>query len=151
MDKASRILLSILAVFLVSAAFSSPVLAIVPEVRSVVPHDVGGSIYLNVTVYHTPEITDHHVDTIRVIMGSNTTDMNIGVQPLTPQNTFSVTYDLGQVQGTPNITVEAHCIVNGWSIVDWLGTIPEYTLPVLLVALAFICLSVVLVRRAKVR
>jgi len=150
MAKASRILVSLI-VILASTALSSPVLAVVPEVRNVVPSDVGGSAYLNVTVYHTPEIADHYVDMIRVTMGSNTTTLTISVQSLTPQDTFTVSYDLGPTQGTPNVTVEAHCIIHGWSAVNWSGTVPEYSLTALLMTLALISASGVFLYRKNKR
>ena len=150
MAKASRILVSLI-VILASTALSSPVLAVVPEVRNVVPSDVGGSAYLNVTVYHTPEIADHYVDMIRVTMGSNTTTLTISVQSLTPQDTFTVPYDLGPTQGTPNVTVEAHCIIHGWSAVNWSGTVPEYSLTALLMTLALISASGVFLYRKNKR
>ena len=140
-----------LIVILASTALSSPVLAVVPEVRNVVPSDVGGSAYLNVTVYHTPEIADHYVDMIRVTMGSNTTTLTISVQSLTPQDTFTVPYDLGPTQGTPNVTVEAHCIIHGWSAVNWSGTVPEYSLTALLMTLALISASGVFLYRKNKR
>lgn len=140
-----------LAVILASTAFSSPVLAIVPEVRNVVPYDVGGSTYLNITVYHTPEIADHYVNMINVTMGSNTTTLTIGVQSLTPQDTFTVSYDLGPTQGTPSITVKAHCVIHGWSVVDWSGAVPEYCLPVLLMAPVLVSASAVFLHRKNKR
>lgn len=145
-----QILVSLIVV-LASTAFSSPVLAVVPEVRNVVPYDVGGSTYLNITVYHTPEIADHYVDMIKVTMGSNTTTLTIGVQSLTPQDTFTVSYDLGPTQGTPSITAEAHCIIHGWSTMNWSGTVPEYSLPVVLMTLALVSASAVFLHRKNKR
>lgn len=140
-----------LVVILASTAFSSPVLAVVPEVRNVVPYDVGGSTYLNITVYHTPEIAGHYVNLISVTMGSNTTTLTIGVQSLTPQDTFTVSYDLGPTQGTPSITVQAHCTVNGWSAVNWSGTVPEFSLLPLLMALVLFGASAVFFHRKNKR
>lgn len=148
--KASRILVFLIVV-LASTAISSPVLAVVPEVRNVVPYDVSGSTYLNITVYHTPEIADHYVDMVDVTMGSNTTTLTIGVQSLTPQDTFTIPYDLGPTQGTPSITVRARCVLNGWSTVNWSGTVPEYSLPVLLMALALASASTVFLHRKNKR
>ena len=150
MAKASRILVSLIVV-LASTTFCSPVLAVVPEVRNVVPSGVGGSTYLNITVYHSPEIADHYVDMIRVTMGSNITTLTIGVQSLTPQDTFTVSYDLGATQGTPSITVEAHCIIHGWSAVNWSGTVPEYSLLTLLMTLVLISASGVFLYRKNKR
>jgi hypothetical protein len=148
--KALQILVSLIVV-LASTVFSSPVLAVVPEVRNVVPYDVGGSTYLNITVYHTPEIADHYVNMINVTMGSNTTTLTIGVQSLTPEDTFTVSYDLGPTQGTPGITVQAHCTVNGWSAVNWSGTVPEFSLLPLLMALALLGASAVFLHQKNKR
>jgi len=128
-------MLVLVASVLFGCGFVVPVFAVVPEVRSVVPWNSGGSTVLNVTVYHTPEISLHYVDAVEVTMGANTTDLTIGVQNLSPDSTFTVSYDLGPVSGAPAITVKAHCSVNGWSTVDWSGTIPEFRLPVLLLTL----------------
>ena len=129
------------------ASFKSPAFAIVPEVRNVVAYDVGGSTYLNITIYHYPEDLSHYVNATEVIMGSNTTDLTIGVQTLNASNMFTISYDLGPVVGTPTITVKAHCIVNGWSTVDWTGQVPEFSLPTLLLIFALSASIAVLVFR----
>jgi len=88
---------------------------------------------------------------INVTMGSNTTTLTISVQSLTPQDTFTVSYDLGPTQGTPSITAEAHCTFNGWSTVNWSGTVPEYSLPVVLMTLALVSASAVFLHRKNKR
>ena len=95
--------ISIVVVFFVCLA--NPVFAIVPVVQNVVVYDVGGTTYLNVTVFHDPEIVSHYVNVIEVSYGSNTTDMTIGVQPST---TFTITYVVGPVTDSPTATVKAH-------------------------------------------
>jgi hypothetical protein len=135
---------------LLSVGFAGQAFAIQPQVRNVVPYNVGGSTFLNVTVYHYPEDASipHYVDKIEVTMGGNTTDMSIGVQTLSADNTFNVTYNLGPISGTPTITVRAHCIVNGWSTpYDWTGTVPEFPVPMLLIALALCASGVVYASR----
>lgn len=141
MEKSSKlsstIILTILVLLCVSLA--RPAFAIQPKVQSVVPYSVGNDTRLNVTVYHYPEDASipHYVNVIEVTMGANTTDLTIGVQPLSPDNTFTVSYNLGPISGSPTITVKAHCIVNGWSTpFDWTGAIPEFSVLTLLVALA---------------
>ena len=129
------------------ASFASPAFAIVPEVRNVVAYDVGGSTYLNVTVYHTPEQADHYVNSIEAIMGSNTTDLIIGVQTLNASDMFTISYDLGPVSGTPTITVKAHCNIHGWSTVNWTGQVPEFSLTMLLLIFALNASIAVLIFR----
>jgi hypothetical protein len=128
---------------LLSGGFAGRTFAIQPQVRNVVPYNIGGSTFLNVTVYHYPEDASipHHVDKIEVTTGGNTMDMSIGVEPPSADNTFNVTYNLGPVSGTPTITVRVHCIVNGWSTpYDWTGTVAEFPVPTLVVVFA-LCAS----------
>jgi hypothetical protein len=130
--------LSILVIsFLLSTVPVKSSFAIVPEVQSVVVFNEGDSTFLNITIYHYPEETEtpHYVDIIRVTVGDNVTELPIGVQPLTPQNTFTIIYDLGPVSGTPTVLVEAHCTVNGWSTINWSGQIPEFSSSTLLLVL----------------
>jgi hypothetical protein len=151
MDKALRV--SILVVsFLLGAVLVKPSFAIVPEVQNVIVYKDGDSTFLNITIFHYPEetTTPHYVDIIRVTVGGNTTELQIGVQPLTQQNTFVITYDLGPVSGTPTALVEAHCIVNGWSSKNWSGQVPEYSLPTLLLMLT-LGTSLILAASRKVR
>jgi len=147
----SRLMLLVAALFL-CGSLVSPAFAIVPEVRSVIPYDVGGTTYLNVTVYHQPEDSVHYVRFIRVIIGGNTTDLTIGPQPLTPPDlvNFTVAYPLGSVSGTPTITVDAYCTFHGWASdnlppTDWVGQIPEFSSAALLITLALVTVAAVFV------
>lgn len=135
-------------VFVVFVMFIKPTFAIIPVVQNVVPYSVGGSTWINVTVFHQPEDAGapHYVNIIEVTMGANTTDMTIGVQSLTPPDflNFTVSYDLGPVSGTPTITVKAHCIVNGWSQPpDYTTTVPEFSPFAFLLVLALATLLVI--------
>jgi len=150
------IILVIVALMSVNAV--SPVSAIVPTVQKVVPYDVGGSTYLNITVQHTPQdpTIPHYVDMIKVTMGTNTTQLNINsISVSPPNNNFTVTYDLGPISGTPSITVDAHCLVNGWASSAfpnqaWTGTVPEFSLPMLLlVMIAVLSIAVFISRKAR--
>lgn len=129
---------AILVISIMSISLAKPVFAPVPVVQNVVPHDVGGSTYLDITVLHSIEIPSHYVNTIEVVLGSNTTDLTTGVQTLAPDGTFTVSYDLGPISGTPTITVKAHCIIDGPSITNWTGQVPEFTIPILMLILTFI-------------
>jgi hypothetical protein len=117
-----------------------------------VVYNDGVNTFLNVTVYHYPEetVTPYYVDIIRVTVEGNTTELHIGVQPLTPQNTFTVTYDLGPISGTPTALVEAHCIVDKWSSTNKSVQVPEFSLSAMLLTLAFaISLALVALHKAK--
>ncbi len=135
--------------------FAEPAFAIVPTVEKVVPYNVGSSTYLNITVHHFPQdTTPHYVNTIKVTMETNVTQLTISLQPVSaPYYNFTIQYDLGQVTGDPTINVDAHCIVNGWasaSLQNWEGQIPEFSLPMLLLTL-ILATSVItfVVRKAK--
>jgi len=126
-----------------TAGLARPAFAIVPQIWNVVPYPVDGSTYLNVTVYHTPEIAGHYVNVIMVTMDTNSASLIIGIQNLNPDDTFFVQYDLGPISGTPTAHVEAHCIVNGWSL-EWIGPVPEYSTPALILAMMFAVSAAVL-------
>lgn len=135
---------------------AEPAFAIVPTVQKVVPFNVGSSTYLNITVHHTPQdpTIPHYVNAINVTMGANVTQLTISSQPVSaPYYNFTIQYDLGPVIGNPTIIVNAHCIVNGWASVlqqDWQGQIPEFSLPMLLLALVLATSVIVFViRKAK--
>jgi hypothetical protein len=136
---------------LASFCLTKPASAIVPEIRNVVPYPVDSSTYLNVTVYHTPEISTHYVNVIMVTMDTNSGSLTIGVQNLNPDDTFFVQYDLGPISGTPTVHVEAHCIVNGWSA-EWIGPVPEYSTPALMLAIMLaVSVAVLAFQRIKRR
>lgn len=123
---------------LLNIYLTQPVYATVPVVQNVTVFDVGGNTYLNITVFHTPENQSHYVDKVEVILGSNTTDLTVGVQPPGVVSIFTVTYDVGPVADTPTATVRAHCIVDGWSATNWTGTVPEFPVATLTFLLVFL-------------
>jgi hypothetical protein len=154
MGRTGRVLfiLAVVSLGLLTIYLTQPAYATVPEVRNVKAFDVGGSTYLNITVLHTPENQSDYVDEIEVIMGSNTTDLTIGIQTPGLDRTFIVTYDLGPVTGSPTITVRAHCIVDGWSTTNWIGIVPEFPVtPLALLPLLLASLIMILLRKNKTR
>ncbi|UCG37146.1 MAG: hypothetical protein JSV64_02410 [Candidatus Bathyarchaeota archaeon] len=118
---------------LVQPVFSHPA-----EVRDVVPRDVGGVTYLNITIWHDIESSLHYVDTLEVTWSDNVTTLAIDPRPLAPDGTFTVDYIMGPVSGTPAITVRARCTVTGYSgALSWEGQIPEFA------SLAFLLLFMI--------
>ncbi len=149
LNKFSRILILVFSILL-SSCLTKSASAIVPQIQNVVVYNDGISTFLNVTIYHTPEDASHFVNTIRVTMGSNITDLAIDPHPLSPQDTFIITYDLGPISGTPTALVEAHCTVNGWSTVNKTVQVPEFSSSAMLLTLAF-ATSLALVALHKVK
>lgn len=140
----------ILAIFTLSCAcIANPAFAIIPQVQNVVVYDIGGTTYLNITVYHDPEISSHHVDTIEVAYDTNTTDLPIDVQSST---TFIIVYVVGVLTDTPTATVRAHCNVHGWSDVNWTGPITEFPYSLLpLVFLLIMSLAIIAIRKITLK
>jgi hypothetical protein len=142
-NKPSTILILAISILL-SVSFAKPVSAIIPQVTNVDVWNSGGNTILNVTVFHDPENTLHHVDEIQVDVEGSIQTFPVEVQPTT---TFTIPCNLGPIQGTPSTTIKAHCTVNGWSQTHGPIEIPEFSPPALLLTLALATLSVVLVFR----
>lgn len=138
--------------FLLSVDYAAPAFAIVPQINSVVPYSSGGDAILNVTVYHYPEISLHYVDLVQVNVTGSVYNFTIGVQPLTPENTFIVSCNLGPISGTPTATIRAHCIYDGNG--PWYGPIliPEFLHSMfLLISLLLVSLAVMVFRKTKIK
>lgn len=114
------------------------VFADVPEIRNVVVYQDGADTKLNVAVYHFEEVADDYVDMLRVYVVTGTPNVTqnfpqSGPHVLDPDShTFNVTLDIGPINDEPLCEVEAHCIQHGWSTVNWIHTVPEYSFPLFL-------------------
>lgn len=129
----------------IRSAYSHP-----PEVRNVTPTEVGDATHLNITIWHDISNSLHYVDTIEVTYGDNITSITINPQPLEPDGTFSINYNLGLISGTPTITVRARCTITGYTdTVPWIGQIPEFQSLILLALLMISTLFAVLIYRSK--
>ena len=125
--------------------FIRPVFSHAAEVRDVVPLDVAGNTHLNITVWHDIESSLHYVDTIEVTYSSNTTSLTINPQPLEPDGTFTIDYNMGPILGTPTLTVRAHCTITGYTgSSSWTGQIPEFQLIVFLSVFLTATLAVII-------
>ncbi len=110
------------------AGFIKPAFCHPATVRDVVSMRFISSTHLNITVWHDIETSLHYVDTIEVTWGTNITSLTLGPQPLAPDGTFTVDYNMGPVSGTPTITIRARCTFTSYSgATSWTGTIPETT------------------------
>jgi hypothetical protein len=123
----------------------APVEAIIPQVQDVTVWNSGGETILNITVYHTPLTSLHHVDKVEVDVEGNITSFPVDQ----PSTTFIVQTNLGQITGTPSTRVRAHCTIDGWS--PWSETfqVPEFSSLILLSI--FIIATVVVVIYGKNR
>ena len=76
---------------------------------------MGDTVRLNITIWHDIETSLPYVDAVEVIVGINTTLPTIGPQPLEPDETSTVDYDMGPTSGPPTITVRARCTITEYS------------------------------------
>ncbi len=123
--------------------YATPVLADVPTIQNVTfwTNDAGRTI-LNVTVNHfTPNPSIHYVDMI--VTNNNGTIQGFGIDPPQQSQTFNVLCDLGQVSGTPSITIRAHCNVDLDGPTYGPIQVPEFSL-LLLIALTFAITLIIL-------
>jgi hypothetical protein len=125
----------------------APVEAIVPQVQDVIVWNSGGDTILNITIYHDPVTTLHHVDGIEVDVEGSITSHPVDQ----PSTTFTTQINLGQITGTPSSRVRAHCTIDGWS--SWSETfqIPEFPNTAILTILLTITAIVVVFLRRKIK
>lgn len=155
MKKLSR--LSTILIVFTSVLFSVSLVesgwADVPEVRNVVVWNDGELTKLNVTVYHSQEISSHYIDSLTVTAtGGMNLSQTFSQSPhtLNPTTlTFEVTLSIGVVENMPLATVRAHCNLHGTSSQNWTGAVPEFQFGALL--LAFVLATSALLVRAKTR
>ncbi len=125
--------------------FVTLVEAIVPQVQDVIVWNTAGDTILNITVYHTPVTTIHHVDQIEVDVEGNITSFPVDQ----PSETFVTPVNLGQTTGTPSTRVRARCTIHGWSSWSEPFLIPEFTLCTMLFALILVTSLAVFLRYRK--
>jgi len=127
-------------VVLVNLNLAKPALANTPQVRSVIAWNDGADTKLNLTIYHNEEEPSHYVNNITVVVTTGTPNVSQTFPQSGPHIldqstlTFNVTVNIGPLYDTPLAQVIAYCNIYGPSD-PWTGSIPEYELPILLLAL----------------
>ena len=146
MSNIRKLRMALLAIvcFLSIASFAKTALAVVPTVNNVVVWSSGADTILNVTVAHADFTSSHYVNQIEVSYGSVTKYFNFTSQTST---TFTAVCNLGPVDDAPTATVRAHCNTHGWSVQNWTGQIPEFSLAFMLLTLAAATSLIYLVHR----
>jgi len=93
----------------------------------------------------------HYMDNIEVDIGGEVKTFEFGsfMGPPIQNNPFSVELDLGQLAGTPNVKVRAHCTVHGWG--DWSSSVavPEFPVGILGVFAVTLVATLVGVKRQR--
>jgi hypothetical protein len=127
-------------VVLVNLNLAKPALANTPQVRSVIAWNDGADTKLNLSIYHNEEEPSHYVNNITVVVTTGTPNVSQTFPQSGPHIldqstlTFNVTVNIGPLYDTPLAQVIAYCNIYGPSD-PWTGSIPEYELPILLLAL----------------
>lgn len=120
--------------------------AIVPQVQDVIVWNSGGDTILNITVYHTPVTSLHHVNEIEVDVDGSVTSHPVDQTSIT----FITQINLGQITGTPSARARAHCTVHGWS--PWSETVQISEFSLLAILLLFlIATAVVIIYRTQIK
>ncbi len=138
MKKSTTILLIIL-VSSILTYMTKSVTAGDPIINDVVVFEDSGITKLNVTVFHSPQYSIHYLDSIEVDLNGSVASFPVAHRP---ENTFTITCDLGPILGTPTATVRAHCNVDGYSQSSY-GPIvvPEFPAISLLIVLVLTSLA----------
>ena len=125
---------------------SNAITAVTANVPSIIQIDnisQGSSGRIKVQITHLNPSPSHYVDQVEVDVNGNV--MPFSLQPQSG-NPFTVEFDVGALQGTPNVRVRSHCSVHGWSPWSNQVQIPEYT-QVGLTIIAALVASLLVMRR----
>jgi hypothetical protein len=91
----------------------------VPSVLQINNISQGSSGRISVQISHSGPTSSHYVDIVEVDVSGQVKQFSLQPQTSDP---FTVELDLGQLQGTANVKVRAHCTLHGWS--NWSSQIP---------------------------
>ena len=141
--------------FLLLATLSITILAgVVKVVRADVPsvlqvdnlsQDSAGKI--KVQIRHLNPSGGHYVDAVEVDVAGQAKSFNLQAQNSNP---FTVELELGQIQGSPNVKVRAHCNMHGWSGWSSEVQVPEFS-EIGAIVLAALAAALLITRRKRSR
>jgi len=144
-------LLSFVLLAIVSLAVLAGVVKIVradvPTVLQVDNLSQGSAGKIKVQIRHLNPSGGHYVDVVEVDVAGQVKSFNLQAQNSNP---FTVELELGQIQGSPNVKVRAHCNLHGWS--DWSSEVqvPEFS-EIGATALAASAAALLITRRKRSR
>ncbi len=101
-----------------------PASAVVPSVLDAVVWSNGSKTILNITVFHSPQSSIHHLDRIEVYLNG---DNRVFPVDYRPETTFVVSCDLGVVETQKNATIRAHCNIDLYSQPYGPILVPEFS------------------------
>lgn len=142
----------LIGVALFLSAHVQTVKALVPSIVSINHYDVGSTVWVNITVNHTPPPAigpSHYVSNIQLEINGSVQDL--AQSPQTTE-TFYVQHSLGPKSNTYMVRARAFCVVHGYSAYSSLVSVPESDAVVLFIVLATVTVVVAkktLGRRAR--
>jgi len=121
--------------------------ALVPSIVSLDFYSVGSETWVNITINHTPPPalgSGHYVSVVQLEINGTVQDL-----PQSPQstNTFVVQHSVGATDDFYVVRARALCNVHGYSTWSNQATIPEYSLPVAVLFIAFATIAVVAAKK----
>lgn len=120
--------------------------ALVPSIVGVEFYDVGSITWLNVTIHHTPPPAlgpSHYVSNVQVEVNGSAQDLSQSPQST---ETFSVQYSLGPNSDTYSVRARAYCIVHGFSAWSNTVTVPEISLPTVILFITLATVTILIAR-----
>jgi len=121
--------LLILVPLISTCVFPVGVHANVPVILDVSTVEAGGQVSLDIQINHlNPSFggysADHYVDLIEVEVNGTPHQIQVAQPPT--EETFTVTYYIGELTGYPTVRIRAHCTIHGWSEWSQPQVIPEF-------------------------
>lgn len=89
--------------------FLTPVYADVPIILNVEPWINGTDTVLNITVRHLGPTSSHYINTVEVEIDGVINNLNLNPQTT---DTFTVQYNMGELNSELSVRVRAHCVVH---------------------------------------
>ncbi len=74
-------------------------------------------------IRHSNPSSGHYINTVEIDIDGQIKEINLQPQDSNP---FVVDFDLGEIQGTPNVRARANCNLHGWSAWSDQIEIPEF-------------------------
>lgn len=116
----------------------------VPSILQVDNISQGTAGKIKVQIRHLNPSGSHYVDVVEVDVAGQVKSFNLQPQNSNP---FTVELELGQIQGSPNVKVRAHCNVHGWS--GWSNEVQVSEFSEISVAVLVALAAAVLITRRK--
>lgn len=170
LHKANFLVIVLVASTLMLAAITAETInAMVPQIVSVQPYNLGPNSWLNITINYFPitpstdtttGVPGNWVDILEVTADGDANEVSIGpviTEYDSKEQTFTWQYNLGQISGSTTVTVRGHSSINGWGPTSSPVTVqgsnipaPEFPLLVILLPLILIVsLSLIIIKRTS--